>query len=158
MARILGFILLLLVGSGSLVYGLLFHRVTVEENKKREVSVPVLTMPGLEESAPAGGGESATPESKGKSKEGPDADDGNPFRSPSDESPAANAENPFESHSETPPPSGVKFEKVTEEYVDVMEVPEWAIVRDVTVGGVVLESNGCLKRTYSGNPPSLCPT
>ena len=35
---------------------------------------------------------------------------------------------------------------------------EPALIRDATVGGVVLLSSGELKRTYSGKAPSLCPT
>ena len=35
---------------------------------------------------------------------------------------------------------------------------EQSIVRDVTVGGVERLPNGHLKRTYSGKPPTLCPT
>lgn len=35
---------------------------------------------------------------------------------------------------------------------------EPAIIRDVTVGGLVLLASGELKRTYSGEAPSLCPT
>jgi hypothetical protein len=39
--RKIGLILLLLGGIGSLVYGSLFHAVTVEEEKQREISVAV---------------------------------------------------------------------------------------------------------------------
>ena len=39
--RNIGLILLLLGGTGSLAYGLLFHAVTVEEEKQREISVAV---------------------------------------------------------------------------------------------------------------------
>ena len=35
---------------------------------------------------------------------------------------------------------------------------EPTLIRDVTVGGVVLLDSGDLKRTYSGKAPSLCPT
>jgi hypothetical protein len=61
--------------------------------------------------------------------------------------------------SEAPPaPPGMKFETVTEKYVETLEEPEPTIVREVTVGGVALLANGHLKRTYSGKPPALCPT
>jgi len=39
------------------------------------------------------------------------------------------------------------------------EMPEPALIREVTVGGVVRLASGELKRTYSGDQgPSLCPT
>jgi len=161
MKRKLGLILLLLAGSGSLLYGLLFHTVLVEETKQREISVAVSTLSGVGELLPEspGNAESALPEKTPESKGGADSDEVDPFRSPSsNETPAANSENPFESHADAAVPSGVKYEKVTEDYVDEREEPEWAIVRDVTVGGVALLANGHLKRTYSGKPPSLCPS
>jgi hypothetical protein len=44
------------------------------------------------------------------------------------------------------------------EPVDVEKIElETNLVREVTVGGVVL-SDGVLRRTYIGTPPSLCPT
>ena len=57
---------------------------------------------------------------------------------------------------ETPP--GMRLEKVTEKYVESSDEPEWAIIREVTFGGVVRLANGDLKRTYSGKPPALCPS
>jgi hypothetical protein len=35
---------------------------------------------------------------------------------------------------------------------------EPALIREVSVGGVALNTIGEIKRTYSGKPPSLCPT
>ena len=52
----------------------------------------------------------------------------------------------------------MRLEKVTEKYVESSEEPEWAIIREVTIGGVVRLANGHLKRTYSGKPPALCPS
>ena len=52
----------------------------------------------------------------------------------------------------------MRLEKVTEKYVESSEEPEWAIIREVTFGGVVRLANGVLKRTYSGKPPALCPS
>jgi hypothetical protein len=156
MKRKLGLILVFLAGWGLLVYGLAYHRITIEEAKQREVSVAVATLPGVGDMQPEGGSdaEPAAPEETPK-----DADDGDPFRTPAAKGTAdANAENPFESHAAPPAPANVKYEKVTENYIDVHAEPEWAIVRDVTVGGVVLLANGHLKRTYSGQPPALCPT
>jgi hypothetical protein len=161
MKRIFGLIFVLLAGGGSLVYGLFFHKITIEETKQREVSVATSTLPGIGASLPESGGdaEPAPPEEQPEAQGERDLDEGDPFRSPpSKETPGGNAENPFENHPDAPAPSSVKYEKVTEDYVDVSEEPEAAIVRDVTVGGVVLLANGHLKRTYSGKPPSLCPS
>ena len=71
--------------------------------------------------------------------------------------PARESGNPFENPSASPLPPGMKLEKVTEKYVESSEDPEWAIIREVTIGGVVRLANGDLKRTYSGKPPGLCP-
>jgi hypothetical protein len=161
MTRILGFTVLLLLGGGSLVHGLLFHRIAVEETKKREISVAVPTLPGVGELLPDSGhdAEPAAGEEKPQTKGKIDSDGENPFASPSSaEKPAGNSDNPFEGQADVPAPSDVKFAKVTEEYVDVSLEPESAIVRDMTFGGVELLANGHLKRTYSGKPPSLCPT
>jgi hypothetical protein len=38
------------------------------------------------------------------------------------------------------------------------ETPEPEVVREVTVGGLERMASGELKRTYSGAPPSACPT
>jgi hypothetical protein len=53
-----------------------------------------------------------------------------------------------------PPPS----QKLKQKVLVGNDEPETAIVRDVTIGGLVLLSSGELKRTYTGAPPSLCPT
>jgi len=50
-----------------------------------------------------------------------------------------------------------KTETITDTKVTSKEEPEWVLVREVTFGGVRL-ANGHLKRTYSGQPPALCPT
>jgi hypothetical protein len=43
------------------------------------------------------------------------------------------------------------------EWLD-LDLREPAIIRDVTVGGLVRLDSGAIKRTYSGKPPSTCPT
>ena len=103
----------------------------------------------------------AAPPDKTPPESGPASEDVDPFRSPpADGGPAASSGNPFES----PPPHGlpnipgVRLKKITEDYVELVEDSEPAIVRDVTVGGIMLLPNGHLKRTYSGKPPALCPT
>jgi hypothetical protein len=47
-----------------------------------------------------------------------------------------------------------RIHKVLEEKI----VPEWALCREVSIGGVKLLESGELQQTYSGRPPSLCPT
>jgi hypothetical protein len=39
-----------------------------------------------------------------------------------------------------------------------LELREPAVIFDVTVGGLVRLDSGTIKRTYSGKPPSACPT
>ncbi len=43
------------------------------------------------------------------------------------------------------------------EWLD-LDLREPAIIRDVTVGGLVRLDSGAIRRTYSGKPPSACPT
>ncbi|NIP23538.1 MAG: hypothetical protein GWN67_05335 [Phycisphaerae bacterium] len=43
------------------------------------------------------------------------------------------------------------------EWLD-LDLREPAVIRDVTVGGLVRLDSGAIKRTYSGKPPSACPT
>ena len=51
-----------------------------------------------------------------------------------------------------------EMQKVTQIVMIGKEETEMVILRDLTVGGIVLLPSGKLKRTYTGNPPSLCPT
>jgi len=39
-----------------------------------------------------------------------------------------------------------------------IKLPEPGIIRDTTVGGLVRLDSGAIRRTYSGKPPSACPT
>jgi hypothetical protein len=161
MARKLVAVLLLVLGSISLVYGLLFHKVTVEATKQREVSVAVSTLPGAEEPAAESGGaaQPAAPEKVREGDGGTVSDDVDPFKSPSgNESSAANSENPFESAPDAPIGLGIRYENRTEDYTELREELESVIVREVTVGGMTRLADGNLQRTYSGKPPSLCPT
>jgi hypothetical protein len=148
-ARITAMILLFLGAVGSLLYGAIFHTVAVEEEKEREISIMIPTLSGPGES-PLERGEDARAMPPGEV---------DPFRTP----PARgaqqeNSENPFENHSTPLVPPGMRTEKVTEKYVESSDEPEWAIIREVTIGGVVRLANGALKRTYSGQPPALCPS
>ena len=68
-----------------------------------------------------------------------------PAEEPSDEGPW-----PFE--------APIMYERVTRLELVAHIEPEWVLVREVTIGGVARLENGELKRTYSGQPPALCPT
>jgi len=54
-----------------------------------------------------------------------------------------------------PPPF---LEKVKETIVVTEEEREFKLIREVTFGGVTLLASGDIMRTYTGAPPSLCPT
>ena len=54
-----------------------------------------------------------------------------------------------------PPP---ELQKVKQIVMISKEEPESRVVFEVTIGGLALLETGELKRTYSGAPPSLCPT
>ena len=124
------------------------------------IAVPTLGDGGESPPAESGGSaEAAPPEKTPPAESGHASDDVDPFRSPpAGDGHAANSENPFDGPPGVPNIPGFRFKKIKEDYVDVIVDSEWAIVRDVTVGGVMLLPNGHLKRTYSGKPPALCPT
>jgi hypothetical protein len=160
MARKLLAVLLLVLGSVSLVYGLFFHNVTFEETKQRSVPVAISMPFGMEEPTPESGGETQVrPEKSAEPGGGSDSEEVDPFRSPTaNDKPTGDAENPFESSPDSSNVPGVKFEKRMVDEVECHEEAESTIVRDATFDGVALLANGHLKRTYSGAPPSLCPT
>ena len=54
------------------------------------------------------------------------------------------------------PPPGLS--KVKEKVVLSEAASELTLIREVTFGGVTRLSSGVLRRTYSGESPSLCPT
>jgi hypothetical protein len=54
-----------------------------------------------------------------------------------------------------PPPF---LEKVKEIIIVTEEESEFTLIREVTFGGVKLLASGDIMRTYTGEPPSLCPT
>lgn len=57
-----------------------------------------------------------------------------------------------------PPRLPPELRKVTQIVMVGKEATEMAMIRDVTIGGLALTDEGELKRTYTGKPPSLCPT
>lgn len=62
----------------------------------------------------------------------------------------AESDNPFASAELT--------QKVTQKIVVTHDEPETRLIREVTFGGVVRLASGELRRTYTGDPPSLCPS
>jgi hypothetical protein len=48
--------------------------------------------------------------------------------------------------------------KIIEKVLVTKEEAEPTLIREVTFGGVVLMASGELMRTYTGQPPSMCPT
>jgi hypothetical protein len=54
-----------------------------------------------------------------------------------------------------PPP---ELQTVTQVVMVSKEEPESQAVFEITIGGLALLKTGELQRTYSGAPPSLCPT
>ena len=160
--RLLLLIILFLAGSYALVYGLVYHRVALDETKQRSVMVADGTSGDPGEPPPDSGDDShAAPPETPPPESSPPSDDVDPFRSPPTGSgPAANFGNPFENPSPPGVPviPGIRLKKIMEDYVDTTFDSERSIVRDVTVGGVALLPNGHLKRTYSGKPPALCPS
>jgi hypothetical protein len=48
--------------------------------------------------------------------------------------------------------------KAKEKVIVTADNSEPRLIRDVTVGGLILLASGEIRRTYSGEAPSLCPT
>ena len=152
--RVFWLILLLLAGPAAFVYGSWFHWITIYEEKDREITIDVPNLPGME-----GAGTTCPRQRLRRTRRRnrrplrPAADpEKNPFESPPDRADAE--QNPFES----PPGVEMTSKKITAKVLEPVVEREGAIVRDVTIGGVVRLADGRLKRTYSGVPPSLCPT
>ena len=123
-------LLVLAVGIAVLVYGVKKHTARVFVEQEIEISLAPPGFPGA--GMPPGFG-------------GPPGMDGMPgFPGAPDGMP------PF-----GPPP---ELQKMKRKITVGKDEPELAIVRDVTIGGLMLLPSGELKRTYSGAPPTLCPT
>jgi hypothetical protein len=125
-------LVLLAGGIASLVYGIGHHTVPVSQEQEIEIDIappPGFGLPSAEPFGPPGFGPP-----------------GQDFGDPSLAGPP-----PW-----MRPPPGLT--KVKEKVLVTVEEPEWVLIREVTFGGVTLLSSGVLRRTYSGAPPSLCPT
>ena len=125
--------LVLAAGIASVIYGVGYHVAAVSEEKEVEFSVPAppdFAAPGFPAPgfAPPGFAPPGTPQ----------------FGDPSMTDPLMMMQ--------------PAMTKVKQKVIVTKDVPELALVREVTFGGVTLLDDGELRQTYSGAPPSLCPT
>jgi hypothetical protein len=67
---------------------------------------------------------------------------------------------PADPFSLNPPSEPAPSEADTAPQMEIVALfePEPSLIRDVTVGGLMLLPDGDLKRTYVGAPPAQCPT
>jgi hypothetical protein len=137
--RILLPLVLLGVGIASLVYGLRSHTAEVFEEQEIEIALgppaPPPPEPGL---PPELGGMPGFPDPSGFGGMPGMPGMGDPM-------------SPFGA----PPP---ELQKVKQKIFVGKEEPEPVLVREITIGGLMRLATGELQRTYTGEPPSLCPT
>jgi hypothetical protein len=130
-------LLVLIGGIASVYYGARYNAQEVVE--EQEIKVPI--------APPTPFGPMAPPE------EQPPFGDPSPFGQP----PPFGNEPPLMEPSPLLGPAPFPME-VTETVLIGKDESELQLIREVTFGGVVLLASGELRRTYSGAPPSLCPT
>jgi hypothetical protein len=145
-------ILLLLGGSAAVLYGTLFHRLPVLVEREIEIGTTTLPGPGARagetsDSHGAAPSPQASPPAAGSA-----ADDGDPFRDPPETAGPGDSENPFDPRHSPPATLCMKPQKFTCSEMQIE--PEWVIIREAAVGGVVRLASGALKRT----PAKGCPT
>lgn len=131
-------LLLLAGGIAALVYGVAHHTAVVSVEQEIEVDLaapPGIELPGGQGGVP--GGQGGVP---GFGPPGGDLGD-----------PASAFPPPF---LQLPP----ELSKVKEKVIVSEPTRELTLIREVTFGGVTRRSPGVLWRTYTGAPPSLCPT
>jgi hypothetical protein len=132
-------LVLLASGIASLVYGVGHHSADVSVEQEIEIDLappPGIEPPGWEGFGPPGFG----PPGEGFDPAGPAFGD-----------PALAGMPPWLG----PPP---ELSKVKEKFILTENASELSLIREITFGGVRRLSSGVLWRTYSGAPPSLCPT
>ena len=138
---------LLVAGIASAVYGVKHHVVPVVQEREEEISIPITSPfgPGPGELAiPGGPPFSENPPLPGGSPipEGPPV---------GDEMPPGLPFAPWQ------PPA--QFVKAIKKTIVTTDDPEPRLIREASVGGLMLADSGEIKRTYSGDEgPSLCPT
>lgn len=137
--RVLLPVTMLGLGIASLVWGTTHHVLEIFEEQEIEISLappPELMEPMGPPDFP-GGPDGAFPGEPG-------------FEDPAMGGPGAMP--PFMAG---PPP---ELQKVKQVVLISKEEPESRVVFEITIGGLALQETGELQRTYTGAPPSLCPT
>lgn len=129
-------LLLLLGGVAAVIYGAKYHAVPVSEEQEIEISIAPPPMSGFP-------GEPPFEQPFGEPPFGAP-----PFGAPPDMGAPPNMRPPL------PPGMG----KIKEKIIVSEPAPEPKLINEVTFGGVALLASGELMRTYTGEPPSLCPT
>ena len=125
--------LLFCAGIGCLIYGIAYHKLPVSAEQEIEVNIAPPPM-----YAPPGG----TPFDPGH---GPDGRQVGLVHELAMGSPPMMG-----------PPAAAT--KIKEKVFVTSDRTELALIREVSVGGVTLLDSGQLMQTYTGEPPSLCPT
>jgi hypothetical protein len=131
--------IVLLAGIAAVVYGAVYHSQPVTE--EQEIEIEIAPPPGF--GGPPGFG---PPMDDGF---GPPMDDG--FGPPMD----GGFGDPSMGGMMPPPPF---LDKIKETVVITEPETEASLMREVSIGGVTLLAEGILRRTYSGDPPLLCPS
>ncbi len=139
---------ILVLGIASLLWGTFRNTLEIYEEQEIEISLappPEMMMQG----DPMGGmGMPGGPEGGFPGEEGFPGEPG--FEDPNFGGPPAMP--PF---MPGPPP---EMQKVKQKILVSKEEPESRAVFEITIGGLALMDTGELQRTYTGAPPSLCPT
>jgi len=130
-------IVMLGLGIASLVWGATHHVLEIYEEQEIEISIapPPEMMEPMGPPGLPGGPDDADPNVPGEPG----------FGGPTDVPPFMVG----------PPP---ELQKVKQTVMISKEEPESQAVFEITIGGLALLETGELLRTYSGAPPSLCPT
>lgn len=134
----------------SLIYGAKYHFVPVSEEGEIEISIappPPLPPMGIPGELPF-----ETPGMGPPLGEMPPPDMEQPFGEPELPGPAAPHVEPF------PPGLPPFFDTIKQKVITTEDESEPTLIREVTFGGVTLLDSGELLRTYTGQPPSMCPT
>jgi hypothetical protein len=128
------FFLLLGAGIAAVVYGARFHAATVSQQQEveRDILIPLAGFAPDAGFGMPGGPAVGLPDEPGL----PGGGDG---------------QLPGE-------PQGFMKKKIKQQVLTDKMVSEPSLNREVSVAGVALAADGTLLQTYSGRPPSLCPT
>jgi len=124
-------VVLLAGGIASVIYGAWFRTVPVSEEQEIEISLAPPPMPGFPGEPPFD-----------------DQFGGPPFGGPPEMGGPPDMMGPM------PPGMG----KIKEKIIVTEPEPEPKLINEVTFGGVTLVASGDIMRTYSGEPPAMCPT